>query len=265
MGTTLIRDIFYRASSQLNDLSPQFTRWKQRELVDAANDGQRAIAKYMPSSSARVDSFKLAAGSKQSIERILAANIIPGDGTSAADVNGTYFQTATRNMGANGTTPGAVIRVIDREVLDTTSPDWHVPIVGSYAGVRGVIFDPRFPKVFYIYPALPAGTSWWIEQSMLADPVLIPHTNEGVYAWDGSNTQTISIDDKYVDDLLNYIMARAFMKDAEWAANPAMAQNYTSLFVGSINAQVTALTGVNPNLQSLPFNPNVPAKAAGGR
>ena len=97
---------------------------------------------------------------------------------------------------------------------------------------------------------------------LLADPVLIPHATEGTYGWEGSSTVSISIDDKYVDDLMNYIMARAFMKDAEWAANPAMAQNYTSLFVGSINAQVTALTGVNPNLQSLPFNPNVPAKVA---
>lgn len=263
MGTTLVRDVFYRASSQLNDLSPQFTRWKQRELVDAANDGQRAIAKYMPSSSARVDAVKLTAGSKQSIERVLAASILPGDGSTAADVNGTYFQTAIRNMGTSGQTPGSVIRVIDREVLDTGTPDWHLPAAGSYAGVRGVVFDPRFPKVFYVWPAIPAGTTWWIEQSMLADPVLIPHTAENTYAWDGSSTATISIDDKYVDDLLNYIMARAFMKDAEWAANPAMAQNYTTMFVGSINAQVTALTGVSPNLQSLPFNPNVPAKAAG--
>lgn len=263
MGTTLLREVFYRTSSQLNDLSPQFTRWKQREMVDACNDGQRAIAKYIPSSSARVDVVKLAAGSKQSIERILAASIVPGDGSTAADVNGTYFQTAIRNMGANGSTPGPSIRVIDREILDTTTPDWHVPLAGGYAGVRGVVFDPRYPKVFYAWPALPAATNWWIEQSMLADPVLIPHATEGAYAWEGSNTTTISIDDKYVDDLVNYIMARAFMKDAEWAANPAMAQNYTSMFVGSINAQVTALTGVNPNLQSLPFNPNVPAKTAG--
>lgn len=263
MGTTLVREVLYRVSSQLNDLSPQFTRWKQRELVDAANDGQRALAKYIPSSSARVDVVKLVAGSKQSIERILAANIVPGDGSSAADVNGTYFQTAVRNMGANGSTPGSVIRVIDREVLDTGTPDWHVPPSGTYTGVRGVVFDPRYPKVYYAWPAVPAATNWWIEQSMLADPVLIPHAAENTYIWSGSDTAAISIDDKYVDDLLNYIMARAFMKDAEWAANPAMAQNYTSLFVGSINAQVTALTGVNPNLQSLPFNPNVPAKTAG--
>lgn len=263
MGTTLVRELFYRASAQLNDLSPQFLRWKQRELVDALNDGQRAIAKYIPSSSARVDSVKLAPGSKQSIERILAATILPGDGSSPADVNGTYLQAAVRNMGNNGLTPGLPIRVADREILDTTTPDWHTPPVGTYTGVRGVVFDPRFPKVYYAWPAVPTGTNWWIEISMLADPVLVPHAAEGVYAWEGASNVTISIDDKYVDDLLTYILARAFMKDAEWAANPAMAQNYTQMFVGSVNGQATSLTGVNPNLQSLPFNPNVPKKTAG--
>lgn len=261
MGTTLVREFFDRISTQLNDKSPQFTRWTQREMVDAANDGQRAIAKYVTSSSARVDVFKLLPGSKQSIERILAADIIPGDGSTPTEVSGTYLQSAIRNMGSAGVTPGLPIRVMDREVLDTTTPNWHTPPAGPYAGVRGLVFDPRFPKVFYIYPALPSSTSWWIEGSILADPVLIAHAAEGVYAIGGSSTATISIDDKYVDDLANYVLARAFMKDAEWAANPAMAQNYTALFTGSINAQVTALTGVNPNLQSLPFNPNVPTRA----
>jgi hypothetical protein len=262
MGTTLVREVFHRVSAQLLDLSPQFLRWTQREMVDAANDGQRAIAKYIPSSSARVDAIRLTAGSKQSIELIQAANILPGDGSTPANVQGTFFQAAMRNMGANGTAPGNAIRVIDREILDTMTPNWHVP-PATWTSVQGVIFDPRFPKVFYIYPALPAATNWWIEASMLADPVLIQHQTEGFYAIGGSATQTISIDDKYVDDLVNYILARAFMKDAEWASNPQMASNYVSQFAASINAQVTALTGVNPNLQSLPFNPNVPARAAG--
>jgi hypothetical protein len=34
------------------------------------------------------------------------------------------------------------------------------------------------------------------------------------------------------------------------------------MFTGSINAQVVALTGVNPNLRSLPLNPNLPAVQA---
>jgi hypothetical protein len=55
------------------------------------------------------------------------------------------------------------------------------------------------------------------------------------------------------------VLARAYMKDAEFANNANQAAAATQLFTGSINAQVAALTGVNPNLRSLPFNPTVPS------
>ena len=259
MGTTLVKDLFFRASSQLQDLSPQFTRWTQRELVDALNDGQKAIAKYMPWSCARVDAVKLKPGTRQSIELIAAADIIPGDGSTPAQVAGTVLQSVVRNMGANGSTPGRAVRVVDREILDINAADWHS---ATGTPVSAFVFDPRTPKVFYVTPGVPSGTNWWVEASYLADPVTVPHAAEGTYGKDESNTVTISVDDKYVDDLLSYVLARAFMKDAEYAANPSMASAYTTLFTASINAQAAAVTGVNPNLQSLPFNPNVPRKAA---
>ena len=258
MGTTLVKDLFFRASSQLQDLSPQFTRWTQREFVDALNDGQKAIAKYMPWSCARVDSIKLKAGSRQSIEAIPAGDIIPGDGSSPAAVRGTVLQSITRNMGPTGTTPGRSVRVIDREILDVNSPDWHA---ATGTPIAGFVYDPRTPKIFYVTPGVPAATTWWVEASYLADPLTVAHAAEGVYGKDSPEAATISIDDKYVDDLLNYILARAFLKDAEYASNPALASSYTTLFTASINAQAAAVTGVNPNLQSLPFNPNVPRKA----
>lgn len=259
MGTTLVKDLFFRASSQLQDLSPQFTRWTQRELVDALNDGQKAIAKYMPWSCARVDAVKLKPGTRQSIELIAAADIIPGDGSTPAQVAGTVLQSVMRNMGTNGSTPGRAVRVIDREILDINSSDWHSAALSS-TPVSAFVFDPRTPKVFYVSPGIPANTNWWVELSFLADPVSVAHAIEGTYGKDGASTVTISVDDKYVDDLLSYVLARAFMKDAEYAANPQMAAAYTTLFTTSINAQAAAVTGVNPNLQSLPFNPNVPKK-----
>ena len=44
-ATILVADALYRASTQLQDMKPQFTRWTERELVMWLNDGQRAIAK----------------------------------------------------------------------------------------------------------------------------------------------------------------------------------------------------------------------------
>lgn len=256
-SSTLVKDVLYRVSVQLHDISPQFTRWTQRELVSALNDGQKAIAKYMPSSCSRVDAVKLSPGTKQSIEKILAANIKPGDGSAASDVLGHYLQSVGRNMGANGETPGNAIRIADREILDTNTPDWHTKTGTS---VSIYTFDPRQPKVFYVSPGVPANTSVWVEISFLANPVEISLT--GNYGMDGTDSTLISVDDKYVDDLVNYILARAYMKDAEFAGNGGLASTHTNLFNASINAQVVALTGVNPNLRALPMNPNVPSASA---
>ena len=72
---------------------------------------------------------------------------------------------------------------------------------------------------------------------------------------------TLSIDDKYADDLVNYVMARAYMKESEFAANANLSAAHTNLFTSSVNAQSVALTGVNPNLTTLPMTPAVPAAA----
>lgn len=258
-SSTLVKDVLYRVSAQLHDISPQFTRWTQRELVSWLNDGQKAIAKYMPSSCARVDAIKLSSGTKQSIERIMAASIIPGDGSTPSNVYGGYLQSVIRNMGASGSAPGRAIRIVDREVMDVNNPTWHSE---TAAAVSQYMFDPRMPKVFYVYPGVPVSTNVWIEISYLADPVDISAV--GDYGMDGTASTLISIDDKYVDDLVNYILARAYMKDAEFATNGNLASAHSNMFTASINAQATALSGVNPNLQSLPMNPNASLPVARG-
>lgn len=257
MSNTLVKDVLYRVSVQLHDISPQFTRWTQRELVSALNDGQKAIAKYMPSSCSRVDAIKLKPGTKQSIDTILATDIKPGDGSTATKVLGNYLQGVIRNMGSDGLTPGTAVRIADREVLDVNTPNWHT-VTGTPVSIY--TFDPRQPKIFYVSPGVPSTGTAWLEVSYLADPVEIALT--GDYAMNGTDETVISVDDKFVDDLVNYVLARAYMKDAEFAGNGGLAATHTNLFTGSINAQVVALTGVNPNLRALPMNPNVPAPSA---
>jgi len=251
-STKTVRVLLGQVSTQLHDVSPQFTRWTEPELVAWLNDAQLAVAKYMPQACSRVDVVRLAPGTKQSIESISAAAIIPGDGSSPANVTGVALLDVRRNMGANGTTPGKVLRIVDREILDSISPEWH-----TKTGVPNqYVFTPTTPKVFYVSPGV-TGTVW-VELAFIAVPKLI--VSNGSFGYDGNSTETISVADTYSDDLINYILARAYMKDAEFAANQQLAAAHTALFTSSINAQAAALTGVNPNLQSLPFNPNLPAR-----
>ncbi|WOB06469.1 DUF6682 family protein [Piscinibacter gummiphilus] len=262
MPTTLVKEVFFRTSTQLHDINPQFVRWTQREKIGYFNDGCKAIAKYLPSSCARVDAFKLEPGTRQFIGLIPAARVRTGDGSTATDVRGNFLQSLTRNMGADGQTPGRVIRIVDREVMDANNPAWHTE---EDSVVTAFMYDPRFPKYLYVYPAVPNGQDVWVEGSMLIDPpeLAVPGS-ANYYAANGSATEVIPIDDRYVDELVQYILARCYMKDAEFAGNERQAVIHTNAFVTSINAIGTALNGVNPNLRSLPFSPNVPKQQPAG-
>lgn len=246
MPTVLVKDVLSRASTLLLDSAPQFHRHKQPEMLDWLNDAQVAIAKFLPSACSRIDAIKLKPGTKQSIASIDAADCKPGDGsTPAAPVIGTQLLSLVRNMGAAGTTPGRAIRVQPRDALDTQDPDWHTK-TGTV--VRGFIADPATPHDFYVTPGVPASPAVWVEASYTAQPLRIPAADYS------ASTATITIADEFIDDLVNYIVARANMKPVEWV-DAAKAVAFASMFTSSLNAKVEALTGHNPNLKFLPFAP----------
>ncbi len=256
--TALVKDVLWRVSVQLLDTAPQFARFSERECVHFLNDAQVAVNKFVPSAAARLDAVKLVPGTRQSIASIPAASCKPADGsTPAVPILGTQFLSPRRNMGTNGTTPGRAIRMVDRDTLDAADPLWHTR---TGAAVKEVVFDPQTPLMFYVSPGVPADTDVWIEQAYNAMPVPIPNTATvdangvhatGVYGNAQTSTQTITVSDEHVDDLVNYVIARCNMKDSKYA-DPAKAVAHANLFTGSINAKVTAMTGVNPNLRYLP-------------
>lgn len=253
-STILVRELIGRVSDALTDTNPQFTRWSEAVLIGWFNEAQLVIAKYLPHSCSRVDTIRLRPGTRQSIETIAAADMIPGDGGPALALNGNALLGLSRNMGQDGATPGRAIRIVDRDVLDASQPDWHS--ARAAAVVRQYTFDPRTPKVFYVTPPVTADVPVWAEASFLADPPMIP-----VGAAQPGSTVRISVDDKNSDDAFNYVMARSQMKDAEVEGNASLANVYVGLFTASINAQATTLTGVNPNLTALPLNPSMPVTA----
>lgn len=255
-GTAKVKDVLWRASVLLGDHKPQqFIRWPENELVNWLTDGQLAILKYLPAAYSRIDAVKLKPGSRQSIEMIPATDCKPGDGsTPTAPIYGIGVLDVIRNMGTDGMTPGSAISdAVDRRMLDTQDRHWH-----SRTGTRvtDVVQDPRTRTYFYIHPAVPDG---WVEISYTARPAVIPNTGTPelpLYAYNGTNATAISLGDEWVDDLVNYICARAKMKQAEVNGDGSGAAMFANLFLGSLNAAVTAITGNNINLKRLPLAPS---------
>ena len=256
--STLVCDFLWSVSVTLIDAAPQFKRWTESEMVGYTTDGQRALAKYLPRVSTRIDTIRLQPGTRQTIRKILAANVKPGDGMAPFEMEGKQLIGLVKNMGADGLTPGAVISPIERQVLDGTDRNWHAT---TAAAVDHLIFDPRLQTEFYVYPGVGA-TQVWVEAQFAISPPAIPAPSpDGVYAKGGASTAELYVGDEYIDELRAYVLARAYSKDAESPASAQLAAAYGSSFLTSLNLMVQAATGNNPNLTMLPFAPEVPVTA----
>jgi hypothetical protein len=257
MATILARDFLRTISTSLSDMSPQFTGWSSHFLVSAMNSAALVLAKYVPSSCTRVDDFKLEPGARQSIESIPPSRLIYGDGLSGVTIQGRTLQSLLGNMGDDGSTDGAPIKVVRKELLDAVDPDWVAR--ATEGPVKEFMFDPRDKRAFLINPPLAAGADWWVRISYQANPVLL--SPGGSYAYDGGSTAVIPVADEYEPELRYYVLAMAHLRDAEEPGSAALAQSYTTLFTNSLNALSAIELGTNPNLQALPMNPAVPASA----
>lgn len=202
-------------------------RWPVEELLRALNDGQRAVVLKRPDAAAKNTAVQLVSGSRQQL---------PVEGLRLIDV--------VRNMGTNGALPGRSIRIVQREVLDAQLPDWH-----TQAGtvVKHYMLDNRDPKRFYVYPAVQSGVALWVE--------LIYSTNPRDVA---SLTDDLSLDEIYAPALVNYVVFRAYSKDAEYTADGGAAQAHYAAFLQLLGDKTQTDGMMAPQANSTVFNPNIP-------
>lgn len=221
-------EILTRAADILQDTGN--VRWPQAELLRYLNDGRRELAIHRPDVYSTVYTMTLVAGSKQTI---------PSDGNKFIDV--------VRNINANDT-PGRAVRIIEREILDAQNPNWHTST--SSNNTRHFMFDERAPKTFYVYPAATSGHK--LEVIYSKNPVDI--TSE-----DLSSTTVLSAEDIHVGTLLDYVLYRAFSKDAEYAVNLQRAELHYRAFATSLGLSNRKRIANSPNTANLD---GTPSKAA---
>jgi hypothetical protein len=194
--TTTVATFLTDARNVLQD-NRATKRWSDDELIAWANLGMREMVAIKPEVNTKVSAVRLSVGTRQ---------LLPADGVQ--------FFRVLRNMGTNGTTVGPVVRGVDYDALDTQSSTWHsmtpVEAISEYA------FRPSDPTRYYVYPPSDGNGYVDIEYGALpADCVL------------GGN---LTILDVWVPTLLNYVLYRAYSKDAEFAANANLAASYYSTF-----------------------------------
>lgn len=206
------------------------------ELLGWLNDGQREVVLHKPEASVKNESLALTSGSTK--------QAVPATGIMLLDI--------TRNMGAAGTTPGKAIRLVTRDVLDSQRPDWHAD--ANAAGyIQHFMYDPRDPKNFYVYPKAPA-TAHYVEVVYSAAPVDCATT-----------AATIGIDDIFANALVDYVLYRAYSKDAEYAQNGQLAVAHYTAFANALGLKTQNEQSRNPNttISNLAYNPTIPSGATG--
>jgi hypothetical protein len=116
-----------------------------------------------------------------------------------------------------------------RAILDDQIPDWHNSTAS--ASIAHFIYDTSDPKNFYLYPRPATGASIEIIYSTI--PAVISLT-----AFDGTDTTVIGLDDTYANAILDYMLYRAYSKDATYAANANRAVSHYQAFGDSLGVKL---------------------------
>jgi len=203
--STAVNDIVERAEIILHD--ERNDRWDASELVDWISHGEAAIVVRKPDAYITNEAFILVEGTLQSI-------------------SGTVLIDIVRNMGTDGTTEGASITRVDKAVMDAIDSLWHTATASATA--EHWMHDRRDPKKFWVYPPQPSSSFGYVQGIYSATPSEVSA---------GSN---INLDDVYRDVLLDYVLFRAFSKDAGIHPNAAARANiHCQLFLSAIGSKET--------------------------
>jgi hypothetical protein len=195
-------------------------RWTETELLGYLNDGQREIVKLKPDANAVHAAVQMVAGTKQSL---------PSAAISLIEL--------ARNLGTDGTTPGAAIRPISRQTLDMVLPNWHAAAVNTK--VEYYCFDERDPKVFWVFPPQPASGQGYVEQVRADNPA------------DCVLADPLALGDEYANDLYHFILHRAFAKETE-EGSPARAAGYLQAFMQGLGVAELAEQKTQPRTARRP-------------
>lgn len=202
MGTVLCSTIQAKVAILLQDATQ--VRWSEPETRGWLNAGQRELVLTKPDANIKIASMLLTASST----------------LQSAPADAFLFSRLSRNMGAGGTTPGVAITLADRSTMDTNTPTWHADAATGL--IQHYIYDALDPRHFYVYPQAPS-TAWYVEVVYPAIPTDCT-----------SSSSAIALNDIYEGALTDYVLYRAYTKDAEFSGNAQLAVAHYTAFTNAL-------------------------------
>jgi len=227
-GTLQAQHILSRVRNVLQDNTG--VRWTDGELFDYLSDAQREVANIRPDATATHSNVQLTTGTEQSI---------PSDGLRLLKIVRNMSGTAADATGARA------VRRTEFEAINSVDPSWHDPTVTGSAThgtiVKNFMFDPRDPRKFYVYPGV-AGNAY-VEVIYSKNPTSI-----------GAASTLIQVDDIFANALIDFVIYRAYLKDAEASGGIQKATAYFNAFATSLGSGFAQQEDISPQAEALRNN-----------
>jgi len=189
--------------------------WTNDEGLGWVNDAQRAIALVRVDSSVLRSAILLVPGIKQEIA-----------GRRLVDIH--------YNMGADGLTVGAPIRLVNRTIKDDSDPLWTTETAATE--ILEYMYEANSPKNFEVSPPVHATTAVYAEVTQAVNPTDC--------ATIGS---TIDLEDIYAPAMIEWVMYRFFGRDSEETPNHQKAVGYFGSFFNLLGEKIKADMFSNPH------------------
>jgi hypothetical protein len=204
MPTVTAAPLISRAAIALQDTAN--VRWPRADLLEYLNAAQRALVLKKPNAYVRHSSMPLVAGTRQGLPTSDAAGVI--DPIQLIEV--------VRNS------CGRAVRLIERDLLDLVNPDWHTATPTKV--VEHYCYSALDPHTVYVYP--PNTGTGCLDMTCSANPPPL-----------ATESALLALDDIYADALLDFVLYRAFSKDAEYAADPQRAAAHYASFAAALDGK----------------------------
>ncbi len=200
-------------------------RWTANELVDWLNDAQTATQALRPDSTEEFTSIQLVPGAFQDLSLRSADLLNPS----------TKLIKVTRNTSIEGRR--RALRLVSRQLLEAVKPDWETSPPAT--DCVNYMTDPNMPNCFWVYPPAPVPSptqpAMMVEVQYSATPTPLDKMNLADKTWRDVKGD-LSVKDRFMIPLVDYVLYRAYLKDAEYGGNGARAQTHFQQFQNSLMA-----------------------------
>lgn len=224
MATVKVVEIISKVATLLKDVDG--VRWSFLELQGYLNDSYREIVNFRPDSNAETGVYSCVVGPRQNITGTFA------QATQLLDV--------LRNVAAGS--DQSAVKLITRQSLDDMNRSWYA-LVGSL-NIERFAYDPRVNKEFLVFP--PAASGAQLEVLFASIPVA--HTLTDTQLQNPATAEVIRLSDSYGNALIDYVLYRAYSKDAEDNANMSRAVAHYQAFQNSIGVKGQSEAAAQPGV-----------------